>query len=72
MMNWEKCRRKPSWPNIKCYPGICLEGLSKSTKDFNQDSWSMGQDLNTGPLTYKAAVLSICTGYSVKIVLGML
>jgi hypothetical protein len=34
-----------------CYPGICqdgLQGLGKSTKDFNQDVRLRGRDLNPG------------------------
>jgi len=30
----EMIRRKFSWPNLEQYIGICLEGLSKSTKNL--------------------------------------
>jgi hypothetical protein len=30
VMNWRGCWRKRSWPNVWYYPGICLEGLSKT------------------------------------------
>jgi len=33
MMNWKGCERKWSWPNLRYYPGICLEGLRKTTKN---------------------------------------
>jgi hypothetical protein len=29
-MNWKGCGRKKSWPNLRYYPGICLEGLRKN------------------------------------------
>jgi hypothetical protein len=35
--NWKRSRRKQSWPNLRCYSGICLEGLSKITK--NKSGW---------------------------------
>jgi hypothetical protein len=28
-MNWKGCGRKQSWPDLRYYLGICLEGLSK-------------------------------------------
>jgi hypothetical protein len=31
-MNWKGYGRKWSWCNLRCYPGICLEKLSKTTK----------------------------------------
>jgi hypothetical protein len=31
-MNWKGYGRKQSWPNLRYYPGICLEGLTKTTK----------------------------------------
>jgi hypothetical protein len=32
MINWEGCGRKWPWPNLRYYPGICLEGLRKTIK----------------------------------------
>jgi hypothetical protein len=32
MNNKSGCRRKRLWPNLRYYPGMCLEGLKKSTK----------------------------------------
>jgi hypothetical protein len=32
IMNWKYCRRKRSWPNLRYYPGICLEGLKRTTR----------------------------------------
>jgi hypothetical protein len=58
MMNWKGCVRKQSWPNLRYYPGICLAGPRKSTKNLSQDSWSLGQDLNLGPPEYEAQVLT--------------
>jgi hypothetical protein len=31
---------KLSWPNLRYYPGVCLEGLKKSTRNLSQDSRS--------------------------------
>jgi hypothetical protein len=31
-MNWKGYGRKWSWPNLRYYPGIFLEGLWKTTK----------------------------------------
>jgi hypothetical protein len=37
---------------LKYYSGICLEGLTKTTKYLSQYSRSLGRDLcETGPLT---------------------
>jgi hypothetical protein len=30
-MNWKGRGRKRSWPNVSYYPGICLEGLRRTT-----------------------------------------
>jgi hypothetical protein len=55
-MNWNGFGRKWSWPNPRYYSGIYLEGLKKTTKNINQDSWSPGWDLNPGPPEYEAGV----------------
>jgi hypothetical protein len=44
---------------LRYYPGICLEGLRKTTKCLGQDSWSLGQDLNPEPPEYEAGMLTI-------------
>jgi hypothetical protein len=46
MMNWKRCGRKRSWPNLRYYLCICLERLSKTSKNLSQDSLSPGQGLN--------------------------
>jgi hypothetical protein len=33
-MNWKRCGRKWSWPNLRYYPDICLEGLRKTTRNL--------------------------------------
>jgi hypothetical protein len=30
MMNWKGCGREQLWPDLKYYPGICLERLRKA------------------------------------------
>jgi hypothetical protein len=62
------CGRKGSWSNLRCYPGICLEELRKTTK-LGQGSWSLGQDLNLGPPEYEAGVLTTWPQLSVSCIL---
>jgi hypothetical protein len=54
-MNWKGYERKRSSNNLwqAYYTGICLEGLRKTTKFF-QDSRSLGRDLNQGSPEYEA------------------
>jgi hypothetical protein len=59
IMNCKEYRRKQSWPNLRCYLGIYLEGLSKTTGDLNQDSQSSGRDLNPRNLEYEAGLRPI-------------
>jgi hypothetical protein len=47
-----------SWPNLRYYPGTCLEGLWKTTKNLNQDRQSPGRDLIPRSAECKAGVLS--------------
>jgi hypothetical protein len=58
MMNWEKCGRKRWRVNIRYYPGICLEGLRRTTKPLIQDSRYPGRDMNPGPPEYEAALFT--------------
>jgi hypothetical protein len=34
IINWKGYGRKRSWRNLRHYPGICLEGLRKTTKNL--------------------------------------
>jgi hypothetical protein len=43
---------------VRYYVGIFLEGLSKTTKNFSQDSRSRGRDLNPGTPENEAGVLN--------------
>jgi hypothetical protein len=54
-MNGKGYVRNRSWPNLRHYPGICLEGLRKT---ISEDSLSPGQGLNLGPPEYEAEVLT--------------
>jgi hypothetical protein len=38
MMNGKVFGRKQSWPYLRFYPGIRLEGLIKTKKNLSQDS----------------------------------
>jgi hypothetical protein len=55
-MNWKGCGRKRSWPNLRYYPGICLEGLGKPRK--TSVMIASLRDLNLGPPEYEAGVLT--------------
>jgi hypothetical protein len=46
-----------SWPNLKYYPYIYLEGLRKITEKPIWDSWSPDQDFNSEPPKFEAGVL---------------
>jgi hypothetical protein len=59
MTNWNGCRRRRSWPNLKHYLSLYLEGVRKTTKNLSQDNRSPGQDLNPGPSEYEAGVLNV-------------
>jgi hypothetical protein len=49
---------KQSWPKLRYYAGICLEGVKKTTENLSQDSWSPGQDMNPGPPAYEKEVIT--------------
>jgi hypothetical protein len=53
-MNWKGFGRMRSWPNLRYYPRIRLEGQRKTTKTLIQVSRSPGRDLNMGPPEYEA------------------
>jgi hypothetical protein len=57
-MNWTGRGRKESWPNARYYLYIFLEELRKTTKNFSQDSQSLGKDMNPGPLEYEIRVIT--------------
>jgi hypothetical protein len=61
MLNWKGCEKKQSWPNLRYYLSIYLEGLilRETMKNFRQDSQSLGQYLNPGPSKCKAGELII-------------
>jgi hypothetical protein len=50
------------WPNLRCYPGICLERLRNSTKNLSEDSVPPGRDSNQGPPQYEAGILTARRG----------
>jgi len=55
-MNYKGC--KASGRGLWYYPGICLEGLRKTTKNFSQDSQHTGWDLSPGPPKYQTGMLT--------------
>jgi hypothetical protein len=58
MMNWKRFGKNRSWPDLRYNPGIFLEELRKATRNFSQDSRSLGRDLNTGSPEYVTGVLT--------------
>jgi hypothetical protein len=56
---------------VMYYPGICLEGLKKITKDPSQYSRSPGRDLNPEHREYEAEVLTTRPRRSVTFVLNL-
>jgi hypothetical protein len=63
-MNSKGCGRKH---NSRYYPRICKEGLRKTMKNFIQDIWSLGQDLNKRPPEYEAEVPTSQPRHSMRI-----
>jgi hypothetical protein len=57
-MNWKGCEWEQLWLNLRCYLGICMEGLRKTTKNLRQDRRSPSQDLKLGTPNYEAGVLT--------------
>jgi hypothetical protein len=45
-------------PVLRYYPGICLEGLRKTTKNLSQNNQFPGRDFNPGPPEYEIRVLT--------------
>jgi hypothetical protein len=66
-MHWKECGRKLSWPILRYYPSICLEGLRKTTKNLNHDSRSAGQYFDPWPPEYEAGVLTTQLEQSVTV-----
>jgi hypothetical protein len=57
-MNLKGFGRKWSWPNLRYYPDIYLEGFRKTMENLSQDSQFSGQDLNPGPPQYEVGMLT--------------
>jgi hypothetical protein len=58
MIEFERFRRKWSWPNVRYYPGICVVGLKNTIKSFSDNSCCPGQDPNWIYPHYKLKVIS--------------
>jgi hypothetical protein len=58
MMNGRGLGSKRSWPDLRYYAGIRLEGLRKSTKNLIRHSRTPGRDSNPGRHGHEAGVLT--------------
>jgi hypothetical protein len=58
MMNWKGFGRKLSWRNLRYYPGIRLEGLTKTKKISIRIGGRRGRESNLGPPEYHVGVLT--------------
>jgi hypothetical protein len=54
-------------PILKYYPGICLEGLRKTSKDIGQDSRCPGSDSNQASPEYMSEASPLEPNCSVSI-----
>lgn len=52
----KECRNKWQWPNVRYYPGICLDGLNGAIKTLNEGSHSL--HLKPRSLTTRNTVLT--------------
>jgi hypothetical protein len=52
MMNWNDYGKMLAQPNLRHYPGICLEGLIKTMENISHDSWYLE------PATYGTGVVT--------------
>jgi hypothetical protein len=57
-MNWKRYVRKLSLPNLGYYPGICVGGQRKTTKNLSHYRWYQGRDLNSEPPEYEEGELT--------------
>jgi hypothetical protein len=60
-MKWKGYGRKWTWPNLRYFPGVCMERMREITKNLSQDSRSPGEDLNPGPHKYEKGVVTVQT-----------
>lgn len=55
LIKFKECAGKRSWPDLRFYPGICLEGSRKTTKNLRQESL-YSSDIRTGHLRVQIAL----------------
>jgi hypothetical protein len=55
MMKRKGLGRKRSWPDLRYYPDICIDGPRKTTKTSSQDGQSLSPHINiNGKFLYRA------------------
>jgi hypothetical protein len=64
-MNCKGFGRKRSWPNLRFYPDVFLDGLRKATNSLHPGCPSPGRHLNPGPFENEAGVLTTRSRLSV-------
>jgi hypothetical protein len=57
-MNWKKCGKKQSQPNLWYYPGICLDHLRKTMKNLLGQLVSRPRFEPEKSCTYEAGMLT--------------
>jgi hypothetical protein len=66
ILNWEGFgRKRQSYPLLKWYPDICLEGLKKTLRNVCQDIWSLSHSSNSEPSGYEKGILTTTPWYIV-------
>jgi hypothetical protein len=58
-MNWKGCGSKLTWPDLRYYLDVFLEGLGKTTKVLSQDIRFPNEYLNPLSVEQGGGVLSI-------------
>jgi hypothetical protein len=55
--NWKGFGKKRQWSNLRYYPGIHVNGLSKIKNNLGQENEYAGLDLNPVPAAFEAGLL---------------
>jgi hypothetical protein len=59
MTNWKERVRRRSWPSLRYYHGICVEGLRTTTKELQLGLPVSGPIFEPGTSRYEPGVLTL-------------